>query len=82
MLTVKARRVSDKNWDEAKVLAPIPMGRFGDPDEVASCVSWLASEDAGFVTGKCSIGPKRWLELMWLWFVGQTININGGQLFD
>ncbi|KZV67621.1 NAD(P)-binding protein [Peniophora sp. CONT] len=48
---MKTRRL-DKDWDEAKVLAPIPMGRLGDPEEVASCVSWLASENAGFVTGQ------------------------------
>ena len=32
-------------------LARIPLGRFGRPEEVASAVSWLASEEAGFVTG-------------------------------
>ena len=29
----------------------IPVGRFGHPSEVAKAVAWLASDDAGFITG-------------------------------
>jgi len=29
----------------------IPMGRFGDPDDVASAVRFLASKEAGYITG-------------------------------
>lgn len=31
--------------------AGIPVGRFGTPDDVAAAVSYLAGDDAGFVTG-------------------------------
>ncbi len=34
-----------------KMLANIPLGRFGKPEDVAAAVRYLASEDAGYVTG-------------------------------
>ena len=33
------------------ILAQHPMGRLGRPDEVASAILFLASDDASFVTG-------------------------------
>ena len=34
-----------------KIVATIPVKRLGTPEEIASIVSWVASEEAGFVTG-------------------------------
>jgi acetoacetyl-CoA reductase len=34
-----------------KIVATIPVRRLGRPDEIASMVAWLASDDAGFATG-------------------------------
>jgi len=34
-----------------KVLPQIPIGRLGEPEEVARCVVFLASDDAGLITG-------------------------------
>jgi len=36
---------------KTKILPLIPTGRLGEPDEVARCVVFLASDDAGFITG-------------------------------
>ncbi|MEQ8847763.1 SDR family oxidoreductase [Botrimarina sp.] len=37
--------------DRAAYLATAPMGRFGEPADVAAAVAYLASEEAKFVTG-------------------------------
>jgi acetoacetyl-CoA reductase len=36
---------------EKKILPEIPMGRLGEPDEVAGLIAYLCSEDAAFLTG-------------------------------
>jgi acetoacetyl-CoA reductase len=36
---------------KTKILPHIPVGRLGQPEEIARCVVFLASEDAGFITG-------------------------------
>ena len=33
------------------IVAQIPVGRLGTPEEIARCVTFLASDDAGFITG-------------------------------
>jgi len=35
------------------MLSKIPMGRLGQPEEVAALVGWLCSEDCSFSTGAC-----------------------------
>ena len=34
-----------------KIIAQIPAGRLGEPEEIARCVTFLASDDAGFLNG-------------------------------
>jgi 3-oxoacyl-[acyl-carrier protein] reductase len=36
---------------KAELLKQIPLGRFASPDEVASVVTWLASDAAAYITG-------------------------------
>jgi acetoacetyl-CoA reductase len=33
------------------IIATIPVGRLGEPEDIARCVVFLASDDAGFITG-------------------------------
>ncbi|MBZ9735833.1 beta-ketoacyl-ACP reductase [Mesorhizobium sp. CA18] len=33
------------------IIAQIPVGRLGEPEEIARCVAFLASDEAGFITG-------------------------------
>ena len=42
--------IPDKVMNEV-ILPQIPVGRLGEPEEIARCVAFLASDEAGFVTG-------------------------------
>lgn len=38
---------------KADALARHPVGRFGQPQDIAATVAWLTSDEAAFVTGQC-----------------------------
>jgi acetoacetyl-CoA reductase len=40
-----------KDVMEKSILPLVPLGRLGEPEEVARCVLFLASDDASFITG-------------------------------
>ncbi len=38
---------------DTKIIPYIPVGRLGTAEEIARCVTFLAADDAGFITGAC-----------------------------
>jgi NAD(P)-dependent dehydrogenase (short-subunit alcohol dehydrogenase family) len=36
---------------KANLVAAVPMGRMGTPDEIAKAVSFLASDESSYITG-------------------------------
>lgn len=36
---------------KAGILSQVPAGRLGDPKDIAKAVAFLASDDAGYITG-------------------------------
>ncbi|MEL6197369.1 MAG: acetoacetyl-CoA reductase [Pseudomonadota bacterium] len=48
--TEMVRAIPEKVLNE-KIIPQIPVGRLGEPEEIARCVVFLASEDSGFING-------------------------------
>lgn len=44
----------------AQVVSLHPIGRVGEPEEVADAVLWLASDAASFVTGSMQVVDGGW----------------------
>ncbi|MDE0716168.1 MAG: acetoacetyl-CoA reductase, partial [Gammaproteobacteria bacterium] len=49
VLTDMVRAVPEKVLE--KIIATIPVGRLGDPNDIARSVLFLVADDAGFITG-------------------------------
>ena len=48
--TEMVRAIDEKILNE-RIVPQIPVGRLGEPEEVARCVVFLAGDEAGFITG-------------------------------
>jgi acetoacetyl-CoA reductase len=44
-------RAIDPDVLAKRIVPQIPVGRLGEPEEIARCVAFLAADDAGFITG-------------------------------
>lgn len=51
ILTRMPERVIERRGE--RLLREIPLGRFGDPREVATVIRFLLSEDSSYITGQC-----------------------------
>jgi 3-oxoacyl-[acyl-carrier protein] reductase len=49
---VVVERYADVEWDEAWYVSRTPVGRMGRPADISSLVRYLASDEAGFITGE------------------------------
>lgn len=49
---VLVERYDEVEWDEAWFVSRTPVGRMGQPDDLARMVCYLASEQAGFISGE------------------------------
>ena len=54
--TEMVRAIDEKVLNE-RIIPQIPVGRLGEPEEIARCVVFLAAEEAGFLTGS-TISPN------------------------
>ena len=45
------RQISLGQYNEEMISAMHPMGRMGDPIEVANAIVWLLSDESSFITG-------------------------------
>ena len=55
------RNIAAGNINEAQIKARIPLGRLAEPGDVADAVSFLLSEQAGFITGHSLYVDGGWL---------------------
>jgi acetoacetyl-CoA reductase len=46
-------RAVPKEVLDTKIIPLIPVGRLGTAEEIARCVTFLAADEAGFITGSC-----------------------------
>lgn len=47
-----AGRLTDRHFDNDRIKALVPMQRAGTPDEVAALAGFLASDEAGYISGQ------------------------------
>ncbi len=59
--TDMTKNIEDSEKELKKILSRIPLGRMGEPDEIANVVVFLASDEASYVTGETVFVDGGWL---------------------
>ena len=59
-LEARLKATGDYETARKNFIARQPMGRLGTPEEVASLVAYLASDEAAFNTGQCHVIDGGW----------------------
>lgn len=49
--TIRTRNWDGRDADLARLAGTVPLGRIGEPDDIAAAVAFLASNDASWITG-------------------------------
>ena len=49
---ILVERYADFEYDEDHYVSRTPIGRMGAPDDIAAVITFLASDQAGFITGE------------------------------
>ena len=60
-LTNINRHLLSNPEDYAKGLERIPLGRFGEPEDIANLAAFLASDAAGYITGQTIVADGGWI---------------------
>ena len=60
--TARLTRLMENNPAFASVTSEIPLGRFGNPEEFAAAVAFLASERASYITGVSLAVDGGWIK--------------------
>ncbi|MCW3475638.1 SDR family NAD(P)-dependent oxidoreductase [Limobrevibacterium gyesilva] len=55
------RRIESSAWFRSQMTDMTPLGRNGQPEDIAAAAAFLCSDDAGFITGQVLVVDGGWL---------------------